>query len=52
MSPIDQSFDFPRTPVGVVGWGASAGEAQLTRVLLENLGAVATAATQKIRRTV
>jgi len=42
MSPIDQSFDFPRTPVGVVGWGAGAGEAQLTRALLENLGAVVT----------
>jgi hypothetical protein len=42
MSPIDTSFDFPRTPVGVVDWGPAAGEAQLTRALLENLGAVVT----------
>jgi hypothetical protein len=42
MRPIDQSFDFPRTPVGVVGWASGAGEAQLTRALLESLGAVVT----------
>jgi hypothetical protein len=42
MSPIDQSFDFPRTPIAVVDWGPSTGEALLIRALLESLGATVT----------
>jgi hypothetical protein len=50
MSQIDQSFDFPRTPIAVVDCGAT-GEALLKRAPLESMGAAVTSNLKLPRHT-